>query len=153
MTESKMYEWSKLNHLRIGRYAEYFTKMEMTLHGIDVYTADVDDRGIDFIARTAKGAFYEVQVKSLRNTGYIFHPKDLFEPRPNLVSAVVIFRDGEPPHLFLIPAPEWLNPNDLLRDHNYDGKKSAPEWGINVSKKNWPLLEKYSFEKMVVALK
>ena len=147
------YDWSRLNHLRLGRYAEYFTKMALTLHGIDIYTSDVDDRGIDFIARTTSGSFYEVQVKSLRESGYIFHQKSLFELKPNLISAVVIFRNSEPPHLFLIPALEWLKPNALLRDRDYEGKQSDPEWGINVSKKNWPLLEQYAFERMVSVLK
>jgi len=40
--------WSKLSTLQLGRYAEYFVKMEFTLHGFDVYSAEVDDKGIDF---------------------------------------------------------------------------------------------------------
>jgi hypothetical protein len=142
------YDWSRLDRLRVGRYAEYFVKMELTLHGIDIYTADVDDRGIDFVARTPKGSFYEVQVKSLRESGYIFFEKSKFELRANLVAAIVIFRQGEPPTPFLIPALEWLKPNSLLANRDYEGKKSAPEWGLNISKKNWPLLEQYGFEKM-----
>ncbi len=41
------YDWGKLNHLQLGRYAEYFVKMEFTRHGFDVYSAEVDDKGID----------------------------------------------------------------------------------------------------------
>jgi hypothetical protein len=41
----------KLNHMHLGRNAEYFVKMEFTRHGFDVYTAEVDDKGIDFIVR------------------------------------------------------------------------------------------------------
>jgi len=34
----------------VGRYAEYYVKMEFTLHGFDVYSAaEVDDKGIDFV--------------------------------------------------------------------------------------------------------
>lgn len=39
------YQWSKLNGLQVGRYAEYFVKMEFTMHGFQVYTSEVDDRG------------------------------------------------------------------------------------------------------------
>ena len=59
-----MYPWSSLSHLQLGRYAEYLVKMQMTLHGFEVYSPEIDDRGIDFVARTADGRFLEVQVKS-----------------------------------------------------------------------------------------
>ena len=43
--------WDKLNHLQIGKYAEYYVKMVLTQYGFDVYSAEVDDKGIDFIIR------------------------------------------------------------------------------------------------------
>jgi hypothetical protein len=46
------YHWSELTKLQVGRYAEYFVKMVFTLHGFDVYSAEVDDKGIDFVVRT-----------------------------------------------------------------------------------------------------
>ena len=45
------HRWSELSRLQLGRYAEYFVKMEFTLHGFDVYSAEVDDKGIDFVIR------------------------------------------------------------------------------------------------------
>jgi hypothetical protein len=52
------------------------------------------------------------------------------------------------PNLFLIPSMEWRSPTALFRDRDYgEGLKSAPEWGMNISKKNMSLLEPYSFEK------
>ncbi len=56
--------WSKLNTQQIGAYCEYFVKMELTMHGYEVYTTEVDDRGVDFVARRGQSAFIEVQVKS-----------------------------------------------------------------------------------------
>jgi len=41
------YDWSCLNALQLGQYAEYLVKIEFTLFGFGVYTAEVDDRGID----------------------------------------------------------------------------------------------------------
>ena len=60
-------KWSKLSHLQLGRYAEYYTKMEFTSYGYDVYMSEVDGHGIDFVAQnpTTKELFY-VQVKSVR---------------------------------------------------------------------------------------
>ena len=32
----KEYDWNDLNHLQVGRYAEYFVKMKFTMYGFDV---------------------------------------------------------------------------------------------------------------------
>ena len=145
------YNWNRSSHLQIGRYAEYFVKMEFTLFGFEVYTAEVDDRGVDFVIRK-DDRYYDVQVKSARGLNYIFFPKDKFSPRDNLLAAIVLFFDGEPPQLYLIPSKEWLKPNALLVSRDYEGKKSKPEWGLNLSKKNLPLLSRFAFDKIVQEL-
>ena len=40
-------------------------------------------------------------------------------------------------------------PNAVLVDRKYDkpGQKSEPEWGINISKKNYGLLDAYRADK------
>jgi hypothetical protein len=62
------YSWSRLNSHQVGRFAEYFVKMEFALYAFEVYTSEVDDRGIDFVARHGAGGFFEVQVKSVRES-------------------------------------------------------------------------------------
>ena len=140
--------WSKLNSLQLGRYAEYYAKMEFASYGFEVYTSEVDDHGVDFIAKLpGENRFYEVQVKSLREYGYIFMAKSKM---PELSDESLIcflhFIDGKLPDVFVIPASAWKNPNTILVDRKYDkpGQKSEPEWGVNVSKKNYNLLSKYS---------
>ncbi|HET7150653.1 MAG TPA: hypothetical protein VFI60_04530 [Candidatus Acidoferrum sp.] len=66
------HKWSTLNKLQVGKYTEYFVKMELTMYGFEVYTTEVDDRCIDFIARRPGGPFIEVQVKSFRESGYVY---------------------------------------------------------------------------------
>ena len=144
--------WSRLNHLQVGRYAEYLVKMEFTLRGFQVYSAEVDDRGIDFVCRKDKGPFFEVQVKSVRGLQYVFFPKQYFEPADSLVAAVVLFFDREEPRLFLVPSVAWLEPDRLLVEHEYHGLKSKPEYGLNISKRNMPLLERFDFGAMVARL-
>ncbi len=146
------YSWSRLNHLQLGRYAEYFAKMEFTLFGFDVYTSEVDDRGIDFVVRKSEHRYYDVQVKSIRGMNYVFFPKDKFSARDNLLAAVVLFFEGDPPQLYLIPATAWRQPNALLVSRDYEGKKSKPEWGLNLSRKNSPLLAQFAFDEMVQRL-
>ena len=68
--------WSELSHLQLGRYAEYYAKMEFASYGYDVYTSEVDDHGVDFVARNPNdGEYYEIQVKAVRNLDYFISEK------------------------------------------------------------------------------
>ena len=78
--------------------------------------------------------------------------KDKFQLRSNLFVAIVLFDEGELPKVYLIPSEEWKKPNEILVDRKYEEKKSPPEWGLNLSLKNMPILEKYVFEKQVMKL-
>lgn len=143
------YKWSALNNQQVGAFAEYFVKMELTMYGFEVYSTEVDDRGIDFVARKDRGPFIEVQVKSLRNHGYVFMQKTKFELRDNVFLALGLLFDDQAPRLFLIPSKVWLEPNEVFVDRTYDGLKSKPEWGINISKKNMHILEEFAYDTMV----
>lgn len=146
-------KWSKLNHLQLGRYAEYYAKMEFASYGLDVYTSEVDDHGIDFVAKTNGGGFIEIQVKAIRNTNYVFMRKDKWNiDNENLYLILLLFDDNILPKVFMIPSKAWENPNDLLCDKNYVELKSKPEYGINISKKNMPLLSEYEIDKMMDGL-
>jgi hypothetical protein len=132
--------------MQLGRYAEYLVMMEFTASGYDVYRAEVDDKGIDFVIRQGPDTFYDIQVKSVRQLNYVFMRKSKFEPRPTLLLALVVFNDGQEPDLYLIPSTGWLNPSALLVSRDYPDGQSDPEWGINLSQKNQPLLEPYRWE-------
>ncbi|WP_246579010.1 DUF4365 domain-containing protein [Clostridium algidicarnis] len=125
-------DWSRLNSLQLGRYAEYFGKMEFASYGLEVYTSEVDDHGVDFIVKDKKGRFCEIQVKSKTEKGYVFMQKSKFDiNNKNLYLALLIFRQGKIPDIFLIPSEVWKVPNEVFVDRKYDkpGQKSAPEWG------------------------
>lgn len=150
------YEWGKLNHLQLSKYAEYYVKMEFTLAGFDVYTSDIDDKGIDFIIRQDEKIYYDIQVKSVYKSNYIFFRKDKFHPRNNLLAVIVIFIENKPPTIYLIPSLIWNNLNNenkLFVYREYEGKKSLPEYGLNLAKKYLHTLEKYRFDKMIQELK
>lgn len=143
------YFWSQMNHLQVGRFAEYYAKMEFALYGFEVYTPEVDDRGIDFIVRHKTGPFYEVQVKSSRGLDYIFFPKKHCPLREQRLALVILLIEGEPPDIYLIPTTTWLTLRPPFVEYDYEGKKSQPEWGINVSNKNMPLLKKFAFDAVI----
>jgi len=142
--------WSKLNHMQLGRYAEYYAKMEFASYGWDVYTSEVDDHGIDFVARPPQSkCYYEIQVKSCRNYSYVFMTKEKMPISDTRLICYLHFENGKMPDLYVIPSKAWENPNAVLVDRPYDkpNQKSAPEWGINISKTKIALLEPYRTEK------
>ena len=146
------YNWDHLSNLQLGKYAEYFVKMKFTLAGFDVYTSEVDDKGIDFIIRKNDDIYYDVQVKSVRGFNYIFISKDKFNLRRNLLAAIVIFLEIDSPKIYLIPSIKWYNANKLLVSRDYEGRKSKPEWGLNISKRNFNLLMEFEFDKVAETL-
>jgi hypothetical protein len=152
MQKHEKYDWSRLNHLQVGKYAEYFVKMEYVLYGFDVYSAEVDDKGIDFVIRKGHDRYYDVQVKSSRGFNYIFFPKDKFELRDNMPAAVVFFLPNQAPDLFLISSMAWCTPNRCFVSRDYEGKKSKPEWGLSVTPTTYAMLAEYSFERIVQRL-
>lgn len=95
----------------------------------------------------------DIQVKSARGFNYVFFRKEYFEPRKNLLAALVLLDEEEPPQLYLIPSEEWLQTNSLLTSRDYaPPRKSKPEWGINLSGRNYPLLQDFAFDKVVKTL-
>ena len=144
------YDWNRLNPMQLGRYAEYLAKMEFTLFGFEVYSAEVDNKGIDFVIRRGSDNYYDVQVKSCRRLNYVFFPKDKFEPnRNNLLAVIILFEDNTPPRLYLVPSTRWLQKDALFVSRDYEGKKSKPEWGLNLSKRNLHLLDEFIFERQI----
>lgn len=135
-------DWSKLTHLQLGKYGEYFAKMEFAKRGFDIYSAEVDDKGIDFVIRDPAGTYTEVQVKSVRNGNYVFMRKEVFAPRKNFYLALVSFGDDKTAVGF-IPSLEWKKSNkpQFLFDRDYKGKRSKPEFGISPSKQYLPEIE------------
>ena len=136
--------WSELAPLQLGKYAEYYAKMEFTSYGYDVYTSEVDDHGVDFVVKY-RGDFREVQVKSVRKAHYVFIPKDKIVLDEKHLVCLLVFTDGKLPAVYIIPATAWLTPNEVFVDRAYGkpGQNSKPEYGINITKKTASLLEPY----------
>ena len=139
--------------MQVGRYAEYFVKLELTLQGFQVYTSEVDDRGIDFVMRREDGPFYEVQVKSVREKGYAFMPKHKCPLKPERLLAFVLFREEQEPTAYLMPMTLWHTPNGTFVDREYGGElKSKPEWGVNIGSKHLPVLDPYLLRTSAASL-
>jgi hypothetical protein len=140
------FDWGSLSGLQLGRYAEYLVKMELTNLGFSVFSAEVDDRGIDFVVRSKTAKHYDLQVKSSRHLNYVFIQEDKLPEEHNFYLALVLFLD-EGPRLYLIPGPVMREPSPLFKQRRFDrpGQKSKPEFGLNLSEKNLSLLQPYVF--------
>jgi hypothetical protein len=146
------YVWSSLNNQQVGTFAEYFVKMELTMYGWEVYTSEVDDRGVDFIARLPGQAFLEVQVKALRGSGYVFMQKSKFRLGTDRYLAFALLKEGKEPDLYLIPSLAWQAPVTPFVSRDYDGLRSKPEWGLTVTERSLPRLAPYQFEATLTQL-
>jgi hypothetical protein len=143
-----------LNHLQTGRYGEYFAKMAFARAGFDVFNAEVDDKGIDFVLPVDGDVarYYDVQVKTVRSRNtYVFMRKDNFRLTSNLLLALVILDAGSEPDMYLIPASAWRHAKPPFADRNYDGLKSAPEYGLTVSPSAMVALEEFRFTGSIPA--
>ena len=139
--------WESLTSMQIGRYAEYYSKMEFASYGFEVFSSEVDDRGIDFIVRGIAGDFYEIQVKSLRESSkskYAFIKDNKMDiSSTKFIVCFIYFKLNSLPSIYLLKATEWKTPNVVLR-------QNTGEWGINISKESLIYLENnYRFDKVV----
>lgn len=145
-------KWSELSHMQLGQYGEYYAKMEFTSYGFDVYTSEVDDHGVDFVAKK-DGIFYEVQVKSIRNDNYMFIRKSKLILDERHLICYLRFVDGLLPKVYVIPATVFLEPDgSLFTSKDYVGLKSDPEYGINMSKKNYEKMQAFRIEATIQVL-
>jgi len=145
--------WSikELNRQKLGTFGEYYAKMVLASYGLSIYTSEVDDHGIDFVAET-KAGFLKFQVKTVRDgTDYVFMKKKNFDVTDKSLYLILIrLVDAEHPAVYIIPAYEWIGSEKLMFvSHDYDGKKSEPEYGLNLSKKNLLEIECYKIEHII----
>lgn len=103
-------------HAALGPLGGVYVKMAFTQAGFDVYSPEVDDRGLDFVVRAGPGRYYEIQVKSgrIRNT-YVFMRKSHFEPAPGLFLALVIVRRAREPGHLPYPVDGLVDPGGSFR--------------------------------------
>lgn len=153
------HQWSSLNKLQLGRYAEHLAMMRFVEAGLEVYSTEVDDRGIDCLVRYAPGRCLEVQVKSVRKRGEAFIEKKHLGSTPEEIihrlrsgycMAFLPFEDGREPDMYLIPGYAWLEPNSLLKDYKKGDRSVGPNIAVNPVKKNSSLLERYRFSQKLL---
>jgi hypothetical protein len=144
------YQWSRLNRQQKGSFGEHFAKMEFAMYGFLVFAAEVDDRGIDFVARNERGNHIDVQVKTITGRNYTYIKKSKFAE--TLLVCLVILEETAPPEVYLFRGTEWNKNTEGLLSLNSFPNASEPEYGINITKARLELLERYRFDRVVSEL-
>ena len=110
---------------------------------------------IDFDDTMVVGNFLKIANEIFKETKKIqdlqsYYVEDNFDVTDeSLYLLLIILTDGEHPALYAIPASAWNRTEPPFVFHNYEGKKSEPEYGLNLSKKNLPQIDQYRIEKMI----
>ena len=144
-------QWTRdrLTTQALGKFCEYYAKMALLSYGIRIYTPEIDDHGIDFVAEGRKG-FLKFQVKGVRGLSQVFMEKRYFDVEDDAMFLILILlMDGEEPEESIIPSSVWRQESRVFVSHEYEGKKSRPDHAVNVSRKNMPELEPYRLENML----
>ncbi|MBK35563.1 MAG: hypothetical protein CME26_08570 [Gemmatimonadetes bacterium] len=133
-------------------YDEYFAKMEFAMYGYEVYTAEVDDRGIDFVVRGQPGTFYEVQVKTVTDYNLAYINESKFRSDGTFLIALVRLVEAEPPEHYVFRGTDWPDPSGLLVRNLYEGKKSEAAYEVHLATSRMKELQHYRFDDAVARL-
>ncbi|MFM2058817.1 MAG: hypothetical protein RLY71_3202 [Pseudomonadota bacterium] len=144
------FEWSKLNKIQKGTFGEHFAKMEFAMYGFLVFSAEIDDRGIDFVARRDDGHHFDVQVKTITGKNYTFINQSKFNK--DLIICLVILKELSPPTMYLFIGSDWEKDTSGLLTHKHFPSQKEAEYGINITICNLPLLSAYEFDKRACML-
>lgn len=136
-------KWSHLNHMELNLYGK-----ELITNTLIQLGMSIREHNKDLIAVGTNGVEKRIQVRCIRSsTKYVMLPKSRFDANDReLTLLLIIFREANQPDYYLIPSRAFKEPNDLFKDRDH---YEVPEYGMNVSAKNLPLLNKYKLESTV----
>lgn len=138
--------WESLNKLQLGRYAEYYAKMEFASYGFEVYTCEVDDHGVDFIAKRDE-EYFDVQVKSIRKGNYVYLNNKKLKIADRFLICYLVFKENALPDIYIFPSTVWRKAQKRGgRELAKVFKTYAKEYGIYYCKNADRILEPYRAE-------
>lgn len=113
--------------------------------------------------KSLKNSFYEINLDNHKyllkcrtyNKNYTFVTKsEIPELSDNILIALVKWQNEQPVSLYLIPTSEWNTGKwNILKDRDYEGLKSEPEWGIDINQSNKYELNNFRFSKFISTFK
>jgi len=136
--------WERLGRLELIGYGKDLVTERLEHLGCAVARPSnaVDGR---LSVQTSGGRSVEVFISTQRVGGYAFWTKRRLQPSRERFAVVVVLGDAPEPDVFLVPSTEWLEAVEPLTDRDYEGRKSEPEYGIELTPTALPLLARYAW--------
>ena len=121
------------------------------MYGYLVFSAEIDDRGVDFVVRNDAGRHFDVQVKTVTCWKYTYITESKFSE--SLWICLVVLAEGVHPTLYLFSGRDWdLDTSGLLRRNHFPNAKEA-EYGIHIAKKRVSVMKQFAFDQSVEKLR
>ncbi len=117
------------------------------MYGLLVFSSEVDDRGIDFVARNDAGCHFDVQVKTVTGHNYTYVTESKF--RDSLWVCLVVLEEGQAPRTYLFSGKDWAGDTEGLLKRQHFPNAKEPEFGIHLTKSREPILEKYRLDHVI----
>jgi hypothetical protein len=84
-----------------------------------------------------------VWVSTRNGFNYPYWVKSDWEPDVRHFACLVRLPESDPAEVYVIPTTVWEAPDNVFVSRDYPDLKSPPEWGINLSARNLPALQRY----------
>ena len=141
MTDNR---WARLSRLELIAYGKELVTDRLRQLGCAVIPPSnpIDGR---LSLQTTSGRPLEVFVSTQRVGGYAFWTKRRLQPAADRFAVVVLLADAREPQVYLVPSLDWIDAKPPLTDRDYEGRKSEPEYGIELTPAALPLLERYAW--------
>ena len=121
------------------------------MYGYLVFSAEIDDRGVDFVVRNDAGRHFDVQVKTVTDRNYTYITESKFSE--SLWICLVVLTEGDHPTLYLFSGRDWnSDTSNLLQRHHFPKSKEA-EYGIHIAKKRVLVMKRFAFDQSVERLR
>jgi hypothetical protein len=138
------HEWSGLAGTDLIAFGKDIVARKLERLGCMV-TPPSNPRDGKLAIRTRAGRRVEVFVSTQRVGGYAFWTKRRLQPSDQRFAVLVLLGDNPGPGVYLIPSLDWSDASPPLTDRDYEGGKSEPEYGIEISESSVPMLRRYAW--------
>ena len=134
--------WSRLGGTELIAFGKDIVTDKLARLGC-IVTQPSNPRDGKLAVRTGAGRRVEVFVSTQRVGGYVFWTKRRLQPSEHRFAVLVLLGDDPEPGVYLVPSLEWADASPPLTDRDYEGRKSEPEYGIEISASSLASLRRY----------
>jgi len=136
--------WSRLGGTELIAFGKDLVTDRLKRLGCKV-SQPTNPRDGKLVIHTRAGRRLEAFVSTQRVGGYVFWTKRRLKPSEHRFAVLVVLGDEPEPDLYLVPSLEWADASPPLTDRDYEGGKSEPEYGIEISASSVTLLRRYAW--------